>query len=121
MSISAKKGGALPKDAEGNPIQTASTFVQSDATTPTAQQSPLAVSSTELEIKIRANSTHIVIRAETDDVRFGKQDPLDGTAGNPYEVLEVGQFMSLPVADATSVYVMRHTGDLTLHYHFETL
>jgi len=118
MAIEAREG-SLPEDASNEPIQVARTYIQEDATTPTSLKSPLTVSATELELKPPTNATNLVMTPLTNDLRFGRQDPL--TDGNKHAVFTVGNYISLPVADLASVWVMRDSADVALQFHFETL
>ncbi len=121
MGLTVQKGGALPKDANAVSIPVGSTYVQVDASG-TAKQSPLTVSSTELELVPPTNAVTLVIFPVTANIRYGKQDPLTGGAGEMYEVQTAGNFMMLPVADGASTWVMRDAStDASLNFHFITV
>jgi len=115
------KPTALLLDADNNAVQTGKTFTNLDATTPTARQSPLTVSTTELELKPPANAITLVLMPNTNTLRAGKQDPLDGTAGNGYEIILAGNYAAFDVGGGESVWVMRDSADVSLSFRFITI
>lgn len=122
MSIKTQGGGSLPKDANSKPINVASRFQNRDNTTPTAQESPLTVAGTPLEIVIPDNAVLVKIRASGADLRIGDNSTLDGTAGKGYFLLPDGFTITEPVADGNSIYVMRNAAvSVTMSFNFEIL
>jgi len=111
-------GGRMPQDTENESIQTGLTFTNIDAN---GVQSPLAVEDTELELAPPDNAVTLILMPETNKLRVGKQDPLDGTAGNAYENVLAGNYVALDVSGKESVWVMEDSDTVTLSFRFITI
>ena len=110
--------GSLGQDASMQPIQSATKWDAQDATPSTTIKSPLAVSSTEIDMVVPVNAVTIVCSPVGADVRVANTDA--GTATAPYRVIKDGTTLSLPVANMTDLHFLRDAStNLTLHFHFE--
>jgi len=122
MGVNVAGGGSLPRGGGGEAIQVAYKTKNRDATTPTPRESPLTVSTTVLELKTPANAVVLVMFAGSNNLRFGDNATLDGTANKGYFVLTAGNFVALPVASAGSVWVKRDgAADVIVSFYYEML
>lgn len=119
MNVQAQ-GGAQPKDTQGASIPVAAKIQMRDASS-TPKESPLAVSSSVLELKPPTNAVMMIIKAVTNDINFGDNSTLDGTANNGFMTLTAGDSLPVPVANGNSVHVVRTSADGSLHFYYELL
>ena len=116
------RDSSMPEDSQNKAIQVAHNVQMRDATTPTPRESPLTVSGSVLEIKIPNNAIVLNIFAGVNNLRFGDNAVLDGTANEGYAILTAGNFVSLPVASKDSIHVLRDgASDVTMTFWFEML
>ena len=115
--VSESKIGALPKDSDKNPIQGGRTDQYLDASS-TAKTSPLTLSTTEVELVTPVGAADLIIKSRVAGTRHGKQDPLTGGANAEYAVLEASNFLSIPVAGGSSVWVREDTAGAILDFHY---
>jgi len=121
MSIKLKGGGLLPLGGGSDAIQVGYRPRMTDATTPTANQSPLTVSSSSIELKIPTNTAALVLFAGTNNLKLGDNTDLDGSVGGDHFILTAGNFISLDVAGGNSVFVQRDSADVSLSFYFVML
>lgn len=108
------KNRTLPRDDDEVAIQVSSRFVTSDISG-TPKNSPLAVSSSELALKVPENAVVLWLNPSA------AMRVKDITSGTAYFVAAANVWVPVPVAGMTNVYVIRDSGDLTLQFYFEVV
>ena len=95
-------------------VETGNNFTMSD-NTGTPQTSPLAYSTTEIELKVPDNAVEIVMRPTT-DIRVKTS-----TGASDYYVLQAGTTEVFWVAELDSIFFIRDAAGGVLNFRFITL
>jgi hypothetical protein len=106
-----RRFGRLGREARGDALQTATTFVTQDAGT-TPKVSPLLYSSSVITIAVPDDAVQLVLSPST-DLRVS-EDPSIAH----YDVVTAGSKEALPVVLMQTVYIQRDTVDGTLFFRF---
>jgi len=115
MADVTKKSGHLVRDEGGAQIPVAGQFQCEDRDG--ANDSPLAVSNSEIRIKVPAGALVFIAKAITNAIRVGPAT--SHTTG--YDVLAADERSVFPCSKLNSIYVVRDSADGVLQYRFEVL
>ena len=111
----------LPQDAANRSIQVAHQIQMRD-NSGTPKESPLTVSSSVLELVPPVNAVVLHLIAATNNLRFGDNAVLDGTAGDGYGIVTSGNSVDLACADGTSIHVLKDgASDVIMSFWFDIL
>jgi len=115
------ENGLLPKDNNNNAIQIGSEIQNRDDTTPTPLESPQTVTGTITTIVPPGNSVSMLVRAVGNDLRYGDNTVLDGTANEGYGFIPDGSATVLPCANGKNITFKQDSANVTMYFHFEML
>ena len=113
----------LPIDQAGNPVQVGHTIVCHDGHG-TTNVSPKAVAGTAIAITAPTNAVRLWVKCDTNDLRFGENATLDGSAiDKGYAILVKDlEYQPIPVSKASAItYFVQDSAGGNLHFFFEII
>lgn len=102
---------SLIRDDNNEAVQIGSTFVTQDATD-TPQDSPLAFSTTVIEIKVPERAVEFIVNPDQ-DLRISED-----SAMSTYDVIASGTKEAVSCGRMESIYIVRDSADGTANFRF---
>ena len=110
--------GEVDVDKNNIPLQKGTNFTTADGTD-TPQQSPITVSSSEVELVAPDKAAQLVIRTVDEDIYI---DSATGVADDQGFILKATDgFISLDIKEGNSVFLVRSSADAEVHFFYNLL